>query len=454
MIRTFRPFTCSVLALLLVIGTAEAKVSPEEAAKLGQELTPIGAIRAGNAEGTIPTWEGGITQPPAGYQVGMHHPDPFGDDQPLFTITAANVDQHSNKLATGQIAMFKRYPKTWKISVYPTRRSASYPQAVYNAAIANATTGELVEDGNGVRNAKGGVPFPIPQNGLEAIWNHILRYRGKSTVQLAAQAVPTSGGSYNLSKSEQKVIWPYQNPAIPTKTTENRLAFLTQRLTSPARRAGLMFLVHEPIDQVQEARKAWVYLPGLRRVRRAPSIAYDNPTATGDGQRTSDQTDMYNGTPNRYTWTLLGRREMYVPYNSYKLHSNTLSYNDIIKPGHINPELLRYELHRVWLVEGKLKEGTSHIYVRRTFYLDEDSWQILAMDQYDHHDEMWRVSEAHVINYYEVPLLWATLETHYDLLNGRYLAFGLNNQDQIEQFNKEMKLTNFTPEALRRQGRR
>lgn len=306
----------------------------------------------------------------------------------------------------------------------------------------------------GSETLRGGVPFPIPQNGLEAIWNHILRYRGKSTVQLAAQAVPTSGGSYNLSKSEQKVIWPYQNPAIPTKTTENRLAFLTQRLTSPARRAGLMFLVHEPIDQVQEARKAWVYLPGLRRVRRAPSIAYDNPTATGDGQRTSDQTDMYNGTPNRYTWTLLGRREMYVPYNSYKLHSNTLSYNDIIKPGHINPELLRYELHRVWLVEGKLKEGTSHIYVRRTFYLDEDSWQILAMDQYDHHDEMWRVSEAHVINYYEVPLLWATLETHYDLLNGRYLAFGLNNQDQIEQFNKEMKLTNFTPEALRRQGRR
>ena len=225
-------------------------------------------------------------------------------------------------------------------------------------------------------------------------------------------------------------------------------------MIAPARLAGQSILIHETINQVKEPRKAWTYNPGQRRVRRAPNVAYDNPGTASDGQRTSDQNDMFNGSPDRYDWTLVGRQEMYVPYNSYKLHSGDLSYDDIIRPGHINPDLLRYELHRVWVVDAKLKEGTSHIYARRTFYIDEDSWQILAMDQYDNRGEIWRVSEAHVINYYQVPLLWQTLEVHYDLQNGRYLAIGLNNQERPEMFNIEMDKRDFTPNALRRKGRR
>ena len=230
--------------------------------------------------------------------------------------------------------------------------------------------------------------------------------------------------------------------------------YFKQSIIGPARVAGRILLVHEPIDRVKNRRMAWSYIPGERRVRRNPGLTYDRPGTSSDGQRTIDQNDMYNGSPDRYDWTLVGRKERYVPYNSYKLHSDKVTYDEIIKPGHINPDLLRYERHRVWVVEAKLKEGARHLYARRTFYLDEDSWQILAVDQYDRHGKIWRVSEAHVINYYEVPLLWQTLEAHYDLQNGRYLLLGLNNQRKVERFNSEMDPKNFKPAALRRKGRR
>jgi hypothetical protein len=443
-----------VLAILLAVPAAQAKVSPEQAAGLGKEFTPLGAIRAGNAEGTIPAWEGGITRPIPGYKPGKHHPDPFADDQPLFTITAANVDQYAGKLSPGQVAVFKRYPESWRMTVYPTRRSAAFPQHVYDRAIANATTAELAPGGNGVLNAIGGVPFPIPKDGVEAIWNHILRYRGETTDQITGQVAPTASGAYTFVRMRQEVLWYYQTPGLTSEELDNRVFYFLQTVMAPARLAGEILLVHEPMNQVEEPRKAWVYNPGQRRVRRAPNVAYDNPGTASDSQRTNDQNDMYNGTPDRYNWTLVGRREMYVPYNSYKLHSDKLPYDDIVKPGHINPDFLRYELHRVWVVEAKLKEGTSHIYARRTFYIDEDSWQILAMDQYDSRGEIWRVSHAHVINYYQVPLLWQTLEVHYDLQNGRYLAIGLNNQERPEIFNIEMDQSEFTPDALRRLGRR
>lgn len=446
----------SILVLLLAVPTIEAKVSPERAAKLGKELTPLGAIRAGNAEGTIPSWEGGITQPPPGlgYEQGKHHPDPFADDQPLSPITPATVDQYRENLSPGQTAMFKRYPKTWRMAVYPTRRTAAFPQHVYDRAIANATTAELTAEGNGVVQAGGGVPFPIPNNGIEAIWNVIVHYRGETIDQITGQVAPTAGGTYTFVRIEQKLLFLYHRPGATTDSIGNRLFYFLFSVIAPARLAGQSILIHETINQVKEPRKAWTYNPGQRRVRRAPNVAYDNPGTASDGQRTSDQNDMYNGSPDRYDWTLVGRQEMYVPYNSYKLHSGDLSYDDIIRPGHINPDLLRYELHRVWVVDAKLKEGTSHIYARRTFYIDEDSWQILAMDQYDNRGEIWRVSEAHVINYYQVPLLWQTLEVHYDLQNGRYLAIGLNNQERPEMFNIEMDKRDFTPDALRRKGRR
>lgn len=443
-----------ILATAWGAGPVWGKVSAEEAAKLGEELTPLGAIRAGNEEGTIPAWEGGITEPPAGYREGMHHPDPFADDQPIFRITAQNVAEYADRLSPGQVALFERYPETWTMNVYPTRRSAAYPQRIYDASIRNASNAVLVEDGNGVANAEATSPFPIPQNGLEAIWNHFLRYRGLAFHRIVGQATPTASGAYSMVVLDEQVYLPYAQPGASIESVNNRLGYFLQVVKAPARLAGSILLVHETLNQKAEPRQAWTYNPGQRRVRRAPNVAYDNPGTASDGQRTNDQLDQYNGAPDRYNWELKGRRELFIPYNSYRVHSDRVKHDEILMAGHVNPELLRYELHRVWVTDATLKEGISHVYARRTFFLDEDSWQIAVVDAYDKRGEIWRISETHLINYYEVPLVWETLLCHYDLQNGRYQAFGLNNEGAVDRFGVEFNLDQFTPEGLRRLGRR
>ena len=439
------------LALALSAGMAWAKSTPEEIARLGDDLTPLGAERSGNQDQTIPGWDGGITTPPAGYSEGMHHIDPYADDQILFTITAANMDQYRDKLSAGHQAMLSTYD-SFKLNIYPTRRSASAPQRIYDKTREIAATAELVDGGNGVRGAVNGIPFPLPENGVEVIWNHLLRYRGDQVARFIAQAAPTRGGAYTLVKFEDEVNMVYSQEGMTEEDLQNKLSYFKQVVTAPARLSGDMLLVHETLDQVKEPRSAWVYNPGQRRVRRAPNVAYDNPGTASDGMRTSDQLDMFNGATDRYDWKLLGKQEIYVPYNSYKLHSDQLSYEDILTPLHVNPDHLRYELHRVWVVEATVKEGMRHIYKRRTFYVDEDSWQVLLVDQYDNRDELWRVSEGHVINYYELPALWTTLEVHTDLQAGRYLAMGLDNQSRMYDFRIERTLEDYTPAALRRSG--
>ncbi len=448
------------LGVLLVpaclTAAAHAAVSETEAAKLGQSLTPLGAEKAGNASGSIPAWTGGITTPPAGYKPGDHHPDPFAGDQPLFTITAANLGQHADKISSGHQAVFKAYPNSYKMVVYPSQRSASNPQRVYDATRRNATTAKLVSNGNGISGAVVGVPFPIPQSALEVVWNSLTRFRGVAAKRNIDQAAVERGGGYQLVKFEDEFLFNYTRPDITAQELEssNTLIYFKQAVTAPARLAGTILLAQETMDQVKEPRRAWVYNAGRRRVTRAPNVAYDNPGTAADGQRTSDQFDMYNGAPDRYEWSIVGKKEMIVPYNSYRLHSHKVKNADILKPLHPNPELARYELHRVWVIEAKLKPGTSHLYSRRTFYIDEDSWQILIADQYDGRGQMWRVSEAHCINYYDVQSFWSTLEVHLDLLNGRYLAIGLDNENDMYDFTLKRTPADYTPDSLRRDGLR
>ena len=430
------------------------KVSQSEANRLGHDLTPIGAEKDGNTDGSIPPWEGGITSPPQGYEPGMHHPDPFSDDRPIYTITAQNIDQYSNLLTEGHKALLTAYPETYKLPVYPTRRSASNPQFIYDWTKRNATTAELVENGNGIRGAIIGLPFPIPQSGLEVVWNHLTRYRGRGATRTSAQASPTRSGSYNLVHIDDQFLFNYSAEGQTEEQLENVLIYYKQKVVAPARLAGSLLVVHETIDQVKEPRRAWTYNVGQRRVRRAPNVAYDNPGTAADGLRTSDQLDMYNGAPDRYNWKLLGKKELIIPYNSYLLHSDKVKIKDILHPLHINQDLARYELHRCWVVEATLKEDTRHIYAKRTFYIDEDSWQIMVADQYDGRGELWRVSEGHSINYYDALTLWTTLELHVDLFSGRYNAGGIDNEMEMYDFNAKLSARQFTPQSLRREGLR
>lgn len=441
-------------ATLLSGVSSFAKVTQAEANRLGNDLTPIGAEIAGNADGSIPAWDGGITQPPAGYQVGMHHPDPYAGDRPLYTVTAQNMGQYADKLTEGHKALLQAYPDTYKLIVYPSRRSASNPQRIYDYTKRNATSATLVEGGNGIQGAVIGIPFPIPQSGLEVVWNHLTRYRGQAAKRFTAQASPTRSGRFTLVNIDDQFFFNYTMPGQTVENLENVLIYYKQKVVAPARLAGSLLVVHETIDQVKEPRRAWTYNVGQRRVRRAPNVAYDNPGTAADGLRTSDQLDMYNGAPDRYNWRLVGKRELLIPYNSYTLHSDDVRIKDILTPLHINQDLARYELHRCWVVEATLKEGTRHIYAKRTFYIDEDSWQIQVADQYDGRGELWRVSEGHSINYYDELTFWTTLELHMDLFSGRYNAGGIDNEMEMYDFNAKITESEFSPQALRREGLR
>ena len=435
----------------LTAGAVRAEATAQE---LGRSLTPMGAEKAGNPAGTIPVWDGGLTQCPKGFAPGGHYPNPFPQDNPLFTIDASNMETYRAHLSPGQMALLRKYP-TWKMPVYPTRRTAAFPKGHYEETVANATRARLVEGGNGVSGATGGVPFPIPRNGQEAIWNHLLRYRGDSYAMNWSQMPVTRGGAYTPVRFEYEYDFDYGNLSKPPeKRVENNLANFLQSVTSPARLAGQILLIHEPVDQVKQPREAWTYNPGQRRVRLAPQVAYDNPGTAADGLRTNDDFFMFNGATDRYDWKLIGKQELYVPYNSYKLVGNEIKHADVLRPGHLNPEHARYELHRVWVVEATLMPGQSHLYKKRRFYIDEDSWAVLVTDKYDNRDELWRVAEAHNIQFCDRPMWYSMIEAHHDLQSGRYLAMGLRNEEPRVYEAIKRESSDYTPAALRGIGTR
>jgi len=466
--------TITIICCLFICSPAVlySKTSTEEAKKLGltgTPLTPVGAERAGNKEGTIPKWEGGVipkTEPqlqkmfpkayqvPSDYEVGDFHSCPFKSKEKLFTINHNNYTQYLDKLTDGMAALIKKYPKTFKMNVYQTHRTASLPKWVYDESIKNATLAELIADGNGLKGARATSPFPIPKNGLEAIWNHLVHYRGKTVKKYGAQAAPSKSGEYIIMKMIETMLISFADPKMDRKTLEqkNIMGYFLQMLTAPAQLTGTALLIHDYLNQKKRPRNAWIYKTGERRVRRTPNAAYDYPGTASDGLRTTDDWDFFNGAPDRFNWTLIGKKEIYIPYNCYKLHSHDVKYKDILWPGHINPNLVRYELHRVWVVEATLKKGCRHIYHKRRFYLDEDSWAAVAAEMYNSKKELWRVLLAHEVNYYEMPLIWSTLDVYHDLEQGRYLATNLDNESLMIDFNTRFTKKHFSSGALRRTG--
>lgn len=445
-----------VLSLAAYCQTTNAAVSVQQAEKLKGELTPMGAERAGNGS-DIPPWRGGLTVPTLSYKkAGQHHPNPYPQDKPLFTITADNKSKYKAHLTEGQMALFDNYPDTFKMPIYKTRRTASAPEWVYENTYKNAIRAELNDKGAGLRYAYGGIPFPIAQNGLEAIWNHITRWRGIFLSRQSSEVAVQRDGSYSLVTVQQDVLFNFYNPKATIDELDNILFYYLSFTKAPARLAGGAVLLHETIDQVDEARQAWGYNAGQRRVRRAPNLAYDTPIAAADGLRYADDTDMFNGAPDRYDWKLIGKKEIYIPYNSYELTSSKRTYSEILKPGHLNPDYTRYEKHRVWIVEANLKEGARHVYQKRRFFIDEDSWSAAVVDQYDSTGDIWRVSMAYLKNYYEVPVTLTTLDVFHDVKAKRYHVQGLDNEER-STIDFSLELPNdqyFTPSALRRRGKR
>jgi hypothetical protein len=426
--------------LLVVAVPAWARVPPERAAEVGLEgtrLTPMGAIRAGNDEGTIPPWEGGIAVPPPGYESGGWYVDPYPDDKPLFTITARNYQQYQDKLMPGTIAMLQKYPETFFVTVYPTRRSAALPLWHYEGSVWNARRTRFCDPPLGPNREqrcldtstyRPGVPFPIPNDGGEAMYNHSLYFVGHYTWTGYAFNAFADGTYAEQTRNERSLHVQYMTPEEKPKGTffERRGGAawcFGQEELAPPRNAGSInggcnYFESSDFD-------AYVYIPGQRRVRKAPEIGfYDSPSTGSDGLRTSDSRGMFTTTGDEewYTFAEPQRKEYFIPYNSYKLAAPGYEMKDIVRAGHINSDLKRYELHRVWVLEGTLKPGFRHLSPRRFGYLDEDSWAGAAAEMYDANGELWRVSESYLLQYYDVPLINYWAEDNSDLINGRHAS--------------------------------
>lgn len=386
MTRTQSGAALGALCLLtLAPGAAWAAVTAQEAALLKTTLTPMGAEKAGNKDGAIPAWTGGLTTGPGA--ADGRRTDPFAADKPLFTITAANMETHADRLSEGVQAMLKKFPSTFRINVYPTRRTAAAPQWVYDNTFRNATTATLKQDGLTLEGAHGGVPFPIPKNGLEVQWNHLTVWRGEAIANHNKIWAVTADGSPVLATeatvSEQ---YPYYGKEGTSRGEPGYMHFL-QLTSAPAFRSGEALLIRETIDYSKD-RLVWQYLPGQRRIRRAPNIAFDTPDFVASGTNFFDEVYGGNGSPERYDFKLIGKKEIIVPYNTNRLFG--VPDREAMGPNHLKPEHVRWELHRVWVVESTVKPGKRHAVAKRVKYYDEDSWAALLVDGWDAQGKLWR----------------------------------------------------------------
>lgn len=446
----------SILSLLLgalVTTAAFAAVSPEEAARLGKDLTPLGAERAGNADGSIPEWDPKSTPIPAGFVPGSgNYIDPFADETPLYTIDVNNWQEHADILTEGAKAVLEKLgPHGFKMHVYPTKRSYETPDWVYENARKNATNAKLVADGQKIEGNLPGTPFPIPQSAIEVLWNHMIRYSEDYSQEYDVYYVSSDGNPVLSTTAYSTSVFPmYKNPdqlVGDTNWSKLRINYL-----GPPRRAGEILLVHEPGADYTEGkgRKAWQYLVGQRRVRLAPAVAFDTPNPAVAGTSTYDDAFIWNGSPERYDWTLLGKREVVIPYSNYKFLFE-MKVEDLLGEKFLKPEHVRWEKHRVWVVEGNLKEGVRHLYSKRRFYFDEDSWSAYAGEMYDGRGNLWRVQFTYGAKLYDRKTGYNAAYGAYDLLQDIY---NLNGKPIPGKFKIGVSQGEkyFTPKGMARSG--
>lgn len=450
---TYRRMLLASAFALALAPIASAKVPADQANRLGKDLTFNGAETAGS--GDVPAYTGGIQSPPPGVKFdpkSQHPPDPFPGDKPKYTITAANMAQYAGSLTEGSKSLLKRLP-TFKMNVYESRRSCTVPAFVQAATKNNALVAEMTPDGEGVTGGIMGIPFPITNNAMEMVWNHRLRFLPHKLYRSYATAPVQGNGSYNMIRYQDEAIVYWTDPRKKKAEDLNNVQLMyLQNTVAPPRLAGNVILVQESLNSTLQPRKAWSYSPGTRRVRVAPDISYDNPGFNTDAMSTADSFTGFNGALDRYTWSLAGKSIKIVPYNSYKMLNS--KYDEVIKPGHLNPDLVRYEPHRVWTVEAKLKSGQRHLYARRTMHLDEDTRAMVAAELYDGRGGLWRVQELHTVNFYHVPLCFNVAEIVYDTQsNGRYLAGSMISEEKPFNFEaNEINESRFQPDALRTIG--
>jgi len=425
---------------LLAATTVHAAVSADDAKKLGTSLTAVGADPGASKDGQIPAYTGGLTTAPAGFNKASGvRPDPFAGEKPTLVITGANMDKYAGSLTEGTKELLKKY-SDFKVEVFPTHRSVALPKSVLDNTIKNATKAKTSQGGRVLEGASAGFPFPIPTNGFEAMWNHLARYVGPAyQMKYNSMNIDSSGHAVLATAGEAWQQYPYYIESKSADSAENDLFYqIKVTYSAPARRAGEALLLWDSVNPVEKGRRAWQYLPGQRRVRLAPDIAYDTPNPGTAGTTTYDDAFIFNGAMDRYDFKLIGKKEIYVPYNDYRLVYAPKS-EDVATPKFANPDLTRWELHRVWVVEAYLLPGTRHVYSKRVFYLDEDSWIALASDNFDAKGQLFRSGFAFLTPSYDVQAPYADTSAFYDYVAGSWSLFthigtqGLNYTDPLPE---------------------
>ena len=427
----------------------QAAVSEQEAQKLKSTLTPLGGERAGNADGSIPAWDGGYTKTPSGYVSGTPRPDPFADEKPLYTVTSANVAQYQDRLSEGELELLKRYAD-YKINVYPTHRTAAAPEFVYENTLKNATRAKTANGGLSVNGAFGGIPFPIPQDGFEAMWNHLLAWKGAVYAELGTNYLNTADGRLVLlSESSSQGEYPYY---MKGGSPDNFGGIYLRQVVigvDPPNQAGTATILYNPIDPYRDGQPAWQYLPGQRRVRKAPSLAYDTPNFFNSGVGQMDDFDIFYGALDRYDFKLIGKKEMIVPYNSNRVR--LVPPTQLFKGRTLNAENFRWELHRVWVVEASLAQGKRNAVAKRKFYLDEDTWQALIGEEWDGSGKLWRHIVGLPLLIFDAPAvaLWGTYT--YDLHTGIVAGIAMSDPSLKPSYQilpKPYPAEFFTPDGI------
>jgi hypothetical protein len=416
------------LGVGLVPNPASAKVPPEQAAQLGGDrYTCVGAEKAGTASGVAAFSGKWLDSWPEMKSKGGYDPGPYADEAPLFTITAQNAAQYADKLTEGQKALFKRYPESFRMNVYPSHRDFRVPDWVCEVAKKNAASAELVHEGLGTNGETGAIAFPFPQSGQEAVWNMILPYRAWNETAIYDIADVYGNGSIAWGRQRLRTLSLFDDPNKRSTAQDQISSYFYNEEFLPPRDKGAIGLGWQPNDFHNDRTQTWQYNPGTRRVRQSPEVGFDYPIPPA-GLRTIDDDYLFQGNPERFEWKIVGKKEFYVPYNNFRSNDPAIKYSDFIKPNTVNPDYQRYELHRVWVVEAQRKPEYRHIYKKKVLYVDEDTWLSLWSEAYDNRDQVWRTA---FIDYHysaECECYHRGVSIYHDLTAGAYEATYLVNE--------------------------
>ncbi len=405
-------------------GHAYAGTAEEAKALGGDKLTIWGAEKGASADGQIPEYQDSPVKRPASYKSGSgNYPDPYASEKPLYSINAANLSQYADVVTEGTKGLMQKYAD-YRIDVYPTHRSSRYPKFWLDGTLKNVTTAKTLPDCLGVSDVVPGVPFPLPKTGCEVLWNTNMAYRGVSEQAMSfGRLIDASGNRIPVGDVVRTRTFVFADPANAGKEVAYGDKRITEQIAPPSV-AGTKTALWYPLDYSKYNYAAWSYTPGQRRVRQAPEFAYDTPAASYGGAVLYDEVGMFNGKPDRFDFKLVGKKEMIVPANNYRATMQT-KVDDIAGPKFLDPNRVRWERHRVWVLEATLKPGKRHVYSKRRFYVDEDAWGIVATESYDQSGKLYRTGYLMHTLGYEVPVAHCdSFLNFYNLVSGEYVFSG------------------------------